>query len=247
MDAADVSIIIVAIAVGAFVKGVTGSGLPQVAIPVMAIFLGVEHAVVVMAVPGIVSNTWLLWRYRHHLPETRDLPVLLATGTLGAIGGTWLLKELDPRILSGVLASVILGYVLLRTARPSFALSAGVTQRLSAPVGLAAGTLQGATGISGPLLTTYIHGYRYPPRVYVVALVTMFQVFSVVQTATLVGLGLFTTERFSQGMLTLVPMAIALHLGTLATSRMSARAFDRWVLALLVASAAKLAHGAIWG
>jgi hypothetical protein len=48
----ELGIILVAIALGSFVKGVTGSGLPQIAIPVMAIFLGVERAVVLMAIPG---------------------------------------------------------------------------------------------------------------------------------------------------------------------------------------------------
>ena len=56
----DLVVIVIAIAVGAFIKGATGGGLPQVAIPVMAPFLGVEHAVVLMAIPGIVSNAWLV-------------------------------------------------------------------------------------------------------------------------------------------------------------------------------------------
>ena len=38
----DLVVIVAAIAIGAFVKGATGGGLPQIAIPVMAAFLGVE-------------------------------------------------------------------------------------------------------------------------------------------------------------------------------------------------------------
>ena len=92
MDWTDLAIILAAISVGSFVKGVTGSGLPQTAIPVMAIFLGVERAVVVMAGPGIGSNAWLMWTHRGNLSRTRDLPLLIGTGLVGAIGGTWLLK-----------------------------------------------------------------------------------------------------------------------------------------------------------
>ncbi len=247
MEWSDLAIIAGAIAVGSFMKGVTGSGLPQIAIPVMAIFLGVERSVVVMVLPGIVSNSWLMWTYRAHLRETRDLPMLLATGVVGAAGGTWLLKELDPRILSGVLALLIVTYVVLRFTTPAFELPARLTRRLAAPIGLAGGTLQGATGISGPLLTTYLHAYRYPPRAYVVSLVTLFQVYAVVQALAMLPLGLLTADRLLEGLLALVPMVVALQLGTMAARRMSAKTFDGWVLALLIGSAAKLIHSAIWG
>jgi uncharacterized protein len=149
MDVTDLVIIVVAIAIGSFIKGVTGSGLPQIAIPVMAVFLGVERSVVLMTIPGIVSNTWLMWNHRSYLSSSRDLPVLLTTGMIGAVAGSWLLRELDPRILSGVLASIILIYIVLRLTTPTFALSRSASRRLSPPVGFAAGTLQGRPGSPG--------------------------------------------------------------------------------------------------
>lgn len=247
IDAQAVAIIVVAIALGSLIKGVTGAGLPQIAIPVMAVFLGVERSVVIMAIPGIVSNGWLMWRFRAHLPGTRDLPRLLPAGAIGALAGTWLLTSLDPRILSAVLAGIIVVYVAVKWRRPELALAPATTRRLSPPVGLAAGTLQGATGISGPLVTTWLHSYRLPPPVYVSALVTMFQVFGVVQAVSLLGLGLFTPSRVFEGLLALVPMLVFLPLGAHLATRMSARTFDGWILTLLAASAVKLAHGAIWG
>ena len=61
----DLVVIVVAIGVGAFVKGVTGTGLPQIAIPVMAAVIGVERAVIIMAIPGILSNGWWSARTGH--------------------------------------------------------------------------------------------------------------------------------------------------------------------------------------
>jgi uncharacterized protein len=240
-------IILAAISVGSLVKGVTGSGLPQIAIPVMAVFLGVERSVVVMAIPGIVGNAWLMWRFRGHFGKTRDLPALLATGTVGAVAGTWLLTALDPRLLSGVLATIILVYVVVKTTRPELELAPATTRRLSPPVGLAAGTLQGATGISGPLVTTWLHSYRLEPPVYVVSLVTLFQVFGTVQAVTMAGLGLFTPSRLLESLFALIPMAILMPIGARMATRMSVRTFDGWVLLLLLGSASKLAHTAIWG
>src|SRR5918997_1360368 len=114
----ELAVILIAMAVGSFIKGVTGSGLPEIAIPVMATFIGVEPAVVIMAIPGVVTNTWLLLTHRHHRGDTRDLPVLLATGIAGAVLGTWLLKSLDNQVLSLVLAGVIILYVIVFLTHP---------------------------------------------------------------------------------------------------------------------------------
>jgi uncharacterized protein len=243
----DLVVIVAAIAVGAFIKGATGGGLPQLAIPVMAVFLGVEHAVVVMALPGVVANGLLVWSHRAEAPRTRHLPAMVAAGIVGAVVGTMLLKTLDGRVLSGVLALVIAVYIVLSLARPGFTLPAAVTRVGSAPVGLVAGGLQGATGISGPLLTTWLHGFGLPPRAYVFALSSLFFVFSSVQALTLAGIGLYTPSRLLESLLALLPILLALPLGVRAARRLSPRTFQRVVLVLLAASVVSLVHDTFAG
>lgn len=233
-----------AMAVGAFVKGVTGTGLPQVAIPTMAIFLGVEHAVVVMAIPGVVTNAWLLWRYREYLSNVRQVPTMVVAGMAGAVLGTTGLKILDPRWLSLGLAGVIVLYLAVRVARPGFALPDSLSRFTSPPVGLAAGVLQGSTGISGPLLTVYLHGLRLTRQVFIVSIVTMFLVLAAVQSVMLAYLGLYDTQRLVQSGLALVPIMIVLTLGARYAHRLSSRGFDRWVTVILVVFAAKLVYDA---
>jgi uncharacterized membrane protein YfcA len=236
----DLVVIVAAIAVGAFIKGATGGGLPQLAIPVMAVFLGVEHAVVVMAIPGVVANGLLVWSHRAEARHTRHLPAMIAAGVVGSVIGTMLLHSLDGRVLSGVLALVIVCYIVLSLAKPGFTLPASVTRVGSAPIGLMAGGLQGATGISGPLLTTWLHGFGLPPRAYVFALSSLFFVFSSVQAITLAGVGLYTPTRLLESLLALVPILLALPLGVRAAKKLSARTFQRVVLVLLAASVVSL-------
>jgi len=243
----DLVVIVAAIAVGAFIKGATGGGLPQIAIPVMAAFIGVERSVVVMAIPGVVANGWLVWSLRAEARHTRDLPVMLAGCVVGAVAGTLALKGLDGRILAAALAVMIIVYILLATFRPGFTFSRRVTRVASPPVGIAAGGLQGATGISGPLLSTYLHGFGMPPRAYVFALSTLFCASALVQTVTLLGVGLYTPERLAESALALIPIAIALPLGVRAARRISPETFQRLVLVLLAVSALSLLHDAIAG
>lgn len=246
-SAADLMVIVAAIFVGAFIKGATGGGLPQLAIPVMAVFIGVERAVVLMAIPGVVSNAFLVWSHRDSARDTRDLPALLSTGVLGAVVGTMLLKTLDGRILSAVLAAVIVLYIAVALLHPGFVIPSRVTRFTSPPVGLAAGGLQGATGISGPLLTTYLHGFGLLPRAYVFSLATLFFVSAVVQVVTLAAVGLYTQSRLVESLLTLIPIAVALPLGARAARRLSRETFQRITLALVAASALSLIHDAVTG
>jgi uncharacterized protein len=238
----ELAIILVAMAVGAFIKGVTGSGLPQIAIPVMAAFIGVEPAVVIMAIPGIATNTWLLVAHRHHRFDTRDLPSLLMMGTLGAVAGTWLLKSLDNGVLSLALAAVILVYVMLFLFRPHLSVPSRVTRFTSPGIGVIAGVLQGSTGISGPVLMTYLHSFRLSKEAYVFSLTLLFQVYAVVQTGTLLSLGLFTETRLMYSLLSLIPIMLLLGIGTRVAKSLTRQTFDYIVLALMVGTALKLAY-----
>jgi uncharacterized protein len=240
-----VLIIVAAMGVGSLVKGATGQGLPQIAIPVMATFIGVEAAVVIMAIPSIITNTWLLWTYREHFRQTRDLPVLLLTGTVGAVVGTVLLNTLDADALSLTLAGMIGLYAIVFFTHPGLRVPPGVTRFTSPPVGLAAGVLHGATGISGPLVSTYLHGYRLEKQAYVLSITTIFQVYALVQAVTLAAVGLYTRDLLSLSVLSLVPIMTLLPLGARFTNRLSRRAFDLVVLALLIASATKLLYDAL--
>jgi uncharacterized protein len=243
----DLVVIVTAIAVGAFIKGATGGGLPQVAIPVMAPFLGVEHAVVLMAIPGIVSNAWLVRTHRAEVRRTRDLPSLVGTSIVGAVVGTVALKSLDGRALSAALVVVIVAYIVIVLVHPGFQLPARLTRVTSPPVGLVAGGLQGSTGISGPLLTTYLHGYQLPPGAYVFSLSVLFCVGAVVQTVTLAAVGLYTGTRFIESLLTLIPIALFLPAGSWAAKRLSRTTFQRVTLVLVAASAVSLLRDVISG
>jgi uncharacterized membrane protein YfcA len=243
----DLAVIVTAIAVGAFIKGATGGGLPQVAIPVMAPFIGVEHAVVLMAIPGIVSNGWLVRSHRAELSRTRDLPALVATSIVGAVIGTVALKSLDGRALSAALVVVIAAYIVIVLVHPGFRLPPRFTRVASPPVGLVAGGLQGSTGISGPLLTTYLHGYQLLPRAYVFSLAVLFCVGAVVQTITLAVVGLYTGSRLVESLLTLIPIVLFLPAGSWAAKRLSRETFQRVTLVLVAASALSLLHDVLTG
>lgn len=242
----ELAVVVGSLCIGAFIKGLTGFGLPQVAIPILAVFLGVEHAVIIMAIPGVVSNLWLL--RQHRAPAERrhlQLRAMLACSVVGAAVGTLMLKSLDNRVLSMVLALLILGYVAVATSRPTFSIPPSVHRATALPVGLLAGGLQGAAGISGPLLTTYLHGLRLGSDTYMHALNAMFLIGSVSQTATFVAIGAYDRGLLAQSLIALVPIAVGLPLGSWAHRRLSSKTFNKAVLVLLALLGVKLTLGGL--
>lgn len=238
---------IAGVGLGAIAKGATGVGLPLVGVPVLASFLGVEHAVVLMALPTVVTNGWLLWEHRGMRGHTRHLPLMLVLGMAGAVIGTVLLRVAAERWLAATLALLILAYLGVRLARPRAALPRRATRVLSPPVGLAGGVLQGLTGVSGPLIITYFHAFQLAHGAFVFSIAAVFQLYSVAQIATFVGVGLYTPTRVVESVVALVPVVALFPVGIRLARRLAPRHLDRAVLALLLIMAVKLGYDAVVG
>lgn len=213
----------------------------------MASFLGVEHAVVVMLIPSTVANIWMIWANREAVPETRHLWPLYVLGVAGVTAGTWILVSFDDRWLSLALAGMIVLYALVFVAKPDLQFTRAFTDKANGPVGLAAGLSQGATGVSGPIVATYLHGMRMMRTNYLFALTALYGLFGAIQIVALAGLGAFTQERFWQGVATLIPLALALPPGLQVSARISHTTFERTVLALLLVVAVRLVWNAVTG
>ena len=156
LDPYALAVIFCGIAAGAFVKGLTGLGLPLVAIPFMAGFLGAEHSVAVMQIPGLVSNAWLLWNTRQAASGMTLRYEMLVPALVMLFFGVWFLDSSDNRTIILLLAGVVAAFLVLLVFNPSFRLVGARGRLLTAGASLCGGFAQGATGVSGPLFSTLI-------------------------------------------------------------------------------------------
>jgi uncharacterized membrane protein YfcA len=236
LDPATAAIIFFGLLIGAVSKGVTGFGLPIVAVPLLAGVLGVERAVVVMVIPTFVTNAMLLWEHRRRAGEAwRVLPIFLAAGVIGTVCGTMLLKALSDRALVLILATWLGLYLLTQALHPS---GLTVPERgrnvLNAVVGVVAGVLQGSMGVPGPVVATWFHALRLDPATYVFAVCAVFFLTAGVQIGSLANFGLWTGDRFAEGLLALVPSVLGIPLGVRLARRLDAKQFNRWLMAVLI-------------
>lgn len=242
-----IAIIVIALAVGSFAKAITGIGLPPIAIPIMAGFLGMERTVVILVIPTMASNAWLVWEYRKHASLNRDLPIVLLTGMVGVALGTWALSELDDQVMFLLLAVWTWVYLLLAHFKPELKLPEWVQRPIAPVVGVAAGILQGATGVSGPIVATYFHALRLSKEAYVFSVTLSFLVLSGWQVIALVPMGMFTQSRFYEGLLALIPTLVVMPLGIYLARVMSARVFNMALFGVLFLISLRLFYRGLVG
>lgn len=245
MTTTQLVVVVLASLAGATVKSVTGMGYPVLAVPLIALVLGVEDAVVLVAIPNLGANAYLCWESRDVSSRTRDLPSLVGFGIVGAVIGTLALVHLPEEPLLIVLALAIGVFVINFFRRPDLAIDPRTATRWSPAVGTVVGMLQGAVGVSGPVVATWVHAYRLPPRVFVHSVTLIFGVTGAAQIVVLALQGQFTADRLLAAAAAAVPVAIVTPLGVRLRDRLAGPTFERVVLAVLLVSAASLVFDAL--
>lgn len=232
-----IAFVFVAVMMGGFVKGITGVGLPLVAVPVMASVLGVEHAVAVMIIPSLVSNFAIIWIHRAEATANLEIILMIAMGVVGVAAGAWLLSQLNKDVMFIVLAVWVGVYLAVRIFDPQTHISDKAGRALGPVAGSLAGLFQGGTGISFPVFGPYLHARNITAAKFAFNAAALLFAFAVIQFVTFYELGLMTSTRIIEGTFAIIPMAIALPLGVKAARYLSKGLFDKLVVGLLLITA----------
>ena len=235
MSGIEIAIVLAAMLVAWTVKAVTGMGGPILVVPIASLFIDVETAVAVVAFPNLLSNLLLAVRERESISDTRDLPVLAGFGIIGAIGGAFVFVHApeDPLVILLIVALSI--YVITFFAKPDLRVGPDRSRRLAPGVGVIGGGFQGAIGISGPIIGSWIHSYRLPRNAHVLSVTSLFfitgtaQLIVIAANGKLAGLVLVTLASC-------IPVFISVPIGTRLRDRLNSRTFDLAVVSLLCVS-----------
>ncbi|TMC77864.1 MAG: sulfite exporter TauE/SafE family protein [Chloroflexi bacterium] len=239
MGALQLLTLVVGLSVAGLAKGATAMGLPLIATPILASVFGPKQAVVIITIPIFVANTLLLlqsWRVLGYLRTLLPLVIANAAGTaLGAL----LLVGLDQRTFAILITAMVVLF-LARGDRLVGDPGARRARVLTPVVGFVGGVMQGTTSISSPVIGSFFHALRLPPKEYVITLASVFQLSSIVQLVSYTALGLFTPDLFTLGVVACIPMLLALMAGIAIRGRLDQVRFRQVIVVLLVASVGNL-------
>lgn len=140
-------------------QAVSGFGSALVAVPLLAIAIGPERAVVAATAVSLLLTAIAWRRERSHV----DVPVarrLTLAGVIGMPLGLLVLTRTDPHRLSLLIGGGLLVVVVLMAAK--LRLPSGLPTQLGG--GVASGVMLTSTGMNGPALVMTLDGLRMGAR-----------------------------------------------------------------------------------
>lgn len=227
-------------AVGGILKGATGAGAPIVAIPIIALYFDVPMAIAVFVMPNLVSNSLQIWTHRATRVPAAFLVPFAGAGVLGAGLGTLILASVPTDALKLAVAVAVVAYIVFRLFRPDWRLEMETAQKVAAPVGLVAGVLQGASGISAPVSITFLNAMRLPRHSFIFTISIFFLTMLLVQVPMLAGYGFLTPERLLIGGASTLVLLGFMPVGAFFGRLVSPETFNRIILVLLAMLAVRL-------
>lgn len=230
----------------AIVKGVAGLGFPLITVPLVANIIGPPAAVVLIAVPTVASNLFMVSQGGGSLVRFRQLAWLIAGLLAGTAVGARLLRDISPTLLALILGVIAVAYAGTALLRLPLRLPAAPGPGVSLTVGAATGLLGGATTIYAPLVSAYVDNLRLAKDEFVFWVTALFLIGTATQVLTYALSGIYYGGLLSFALLLCLPMLLGTWIGMRLRGRVPADRFRTLVLLLVLLSGANLILRAWW-
>jgi len=226
------------------VKGVSGMGLPTVAMGVLGVFMPPASAAALLIVPSFVTNVWQLFTGPDVRGLVRRLWPMMALIVAGTLAGAAFLTGGDTRWTTAGLGAALLVYALYTLFADTRRIPPRFERWLSPLTGLMTGVITGGTGVFVIPAVPYLQALGLSRDDLIQALGLSFTVSTV---ALAVGLSLHGAFRLdSLGLSTgmVVPALVGMAAGTWVRKSISPSLFRKGFLVCLVLLGAELASRA---
>ena len=226
--------------VAGLVKGVTGMGLPTVAMGFLTLLMAPAEAATVLILPSFVTNVWQLVTGPQVLGLLRRLWSMQVASALATLAtARWLGAVNSVGTVAALGAALVLyavsGLMSLRPAVPP-----RLEPWLAPVVGALTGAVTAATGVFVIPAVPYLQALRLAPDELVQALGLSFTVSTVALAAALAGDSGFHWSDLPASLVALAAGFAGMMLGQIVRARLSPATFRLWFLIGLLALGAHL-------
>src|SRR3981189_397928 len=229
-----------------FVKGVTGLGLPTVAMGLLAVTMQPSRALAIVIVPAIATNIWQTFAG----PYLRDIIGRLWRLMVGTVVGIWL----NAGMLTGPYArygTIVLGvllviYAIVGLSKLSFRVARSDEKWIGGIVGVITGVVSAATGVQVIPSMPFMQAIGMEKDELVQALGVFFTVATVALAFNLTSAGLLDASTALPGVVAMACAFTGMFIGQAVRSRMRPEAFRRWFLIAMILLGLYLAGSAVY-
>lgn len=211
-----------------WVKGVTGMGLPTVAMGTLGVVMAPVHAAALLVVPSLVTNIWQFVVGTGKRAIARRLASMMLFVCLGTFLGIGFLTSGSSRWPSVALGTVLALYALLALFLPRFTVATRFERTLSPIVGAVTGVLTGATGIFAVPAVPYLSALRFTKDELVQALGLSFTVSTVALAVGLGSASSLSSDVLLASLFAVVPALFGMFIGQRTRNRIEPVAFRKW-------------------
>ncbi|GAB2923819.1 sulfite exporter TauE/SafE family protein [Paraburkholderia jirisanensis] len=223
------------------VKGVTGMGLPTVAIGVLGAVMSPLAAAAILIIPSFVTNVWQMLVGRHTFRLMRRLWSMMLCIVVGTVLGSRLLVIVDPVWSGRTLGIALIAYAVYALLSPTVSTTERLERWLSPIVGIVTGVVTGATGVFVIPAVPYLQSLGLQKDELVQALGLSFTVSTVALAAGLLAHGAFRIDQIGLSLMAVLPALVGMWLGSIVRQRISPKTFRRCFLFFLVVLGLELA------
>jgi len=232
--------ITLALLLGGVVKGITGIGVPLVAMPILSQFLPIKLAVLLLSMPIILGNIPQALEGGEMLSTVRTIAAPIVGTVLGNIVGVAILLSLNAHHAQAASGALLIVAAALMLSAPKLKLSPGMQMPVGLALGFGAALMESIASVPGPLLATYLiatgaTGRAFTKRIaiiLVVSIVTLVTTFSGAAHASAVDLLVSAAAS--------IPAIIGMWLARPVRDKLPPRAFRMVVLLFVLVAAAQM-------
>ncbi|MFT4069359.1 sulfite exporter TauE/SafE family protein [Paraburkholderia sp.] len=231
---ARIGVVAATFVVAGFVKGVTGMGLPTVAMGVLGTLMLPAQAAALLLLPSFVTNVWQLFAgpgVRALVERLWPMMAGIVCGTLVAApfiaggGGEW--------AVAGLGAALTL-YAAAGLLAWRFPVPARHERWLSPAIGAVTGVVTGGTGVFVVPAVPYLQGLDLSKEDLVQALGLSFTVSTIALAIGLANAHAFAVDDLGDSLAAVLPALAGMWLGQRVRGRISAASFRRWFFICLL-------------
>ncbi|NGN39852.1 sulfite exporter TauE/SafE family protein [Mesorhizobium sp. CGMCC 1.15528] len=212
------------------VKGVTGMGLPTVAMGVLGALVSPVAAATLLIVPSFVTNVWQLFTGPGFWPLISRFWPMMGAIVVGTVAGSSLLTSGDTRLTTSALGAALLVYAAYTLMARQFVVPARLERWLSPLIGVTTGVVTGGSGVFVIPAVPYLQALGLEKDELIQALGLSFTVSTIALAASLTWHGAFQLGNVSMSALAVAPTLAGMWVGQVVRKKVSPTAFRRWFL-----------------
>ncbi len=222
------------------VKGVTGMGLPTVAMGLLSLMMPLPVAAALLVLPSFITNIWQLFSGPSLRQIVRRLWPMMVCIVPATVAGSALLIGAGQWATAGLGVALIV-YASYALLAPALTVPASAEAWLSPITGAITGVVTGATGVFVMPSVPYLQALSMSKDELVQALGLSFTLSTVALAGGLAAHNAFAMAQLNQSLLAIVPALLGMWLGQKIRSRLSATRFRMCFLLFLLGLGAELA------